>query len=204
MVPGADGKPITNEEILGIGDKDLIERWAKDKEFSDDEIFLMTEKFKELTKRFYKDLAVNPTNGWDKKASVGAKKLALACIDAATETNGSFKRFFWADNHDYLGAVADEQANLISNALNDPKTQLKENLIKFSQVNAQIAKSQSYYEAMRKAADAAYNAQVQASIYGATPGAVAYVQETRDTYNRARKNFMDTNNSILGLIANVH
>ena len=204
MVPGADGKPITEEELLNIGGTDLINRWAKDKEFSDDEIFLMTQKFEDLTKRFYKDLAVNPTNGWDKKAFAGAKKLALACIDAATETNGSFKRFFWADNHDYLGAVADEQANLISNALNDPRTQLKENLIKFSQVNAQIAKSQSYYEAMRKAADAAYNAQVQAQIRGATPGAVAYVQETKDTYNRARKNFMDTNNSILGLIANVH
>ena len=204
MVPGTDGKPITEEELLNIGDKDLINRWAKDKEFSDEEIFLMTEKFEDLTKKFYKDLAVNPTNGWDKKAFAGAKKLALACIDAATETNGSFKRFFWADNHDYLGAVADEQANLISNALNDPETQLKENLIKFSQVNAQIAKSQSYYEAMRKAADAAYNAQVQAQIRGATPGALVYVQETKNTYNRARKNFMDTNNSILGLIANVH
>lgn len=204
MVPGADGKPITEEELLNIGDKDLINRWAKDKEFSDDEIFLMTQKFEDLTKRFYKDLAVNPTNGWDKKAFAGAKKLALACIDAATETNGSFKRFFWADNHDYLGAVADEQANLILNALNDPKTQLKENLIKFSQVNAQIAKSQSYYEAMRKAADAAYNAQVQAQIHGATPGATVYVQETKKAYDRARKNFMDTNNSILGLIANVH
>lgn len=204
MVPGADGKSITEEELLNIGDKDLINRWAKDKEFSDDEMFLMTQKFKDLTKRFYKELALNPVNGWDKKAFAGAKKLALACIDAATETNGSFKRFFWANNHDYLGAVADEQANLISNALNDPKTQLKENLIKFSQVNAQIAKSQSYYDAMRKAADAAYNAQVQAQIRGATPGVTVYVQETKKAYDRARKNFMDTNNSILGLIANVH
>lgn len=204
MVPGADGKSITEEELLNIDGTELINRWAKNKELSDDEMFLVTQKFEDLTKRFYKDLAVNPTNGWDKKASVGAKKLALACIDAATETNGSFKRFFWADNYDYLGVVADEQANLISNTLNDPKTQLKENLIKFSQVNAQIAKSQSYYDAMRKAADAAYNAQVHAQIYGATPGAAAYVQETKNAYDRARINFINANNSILGLITNVH
>ena len=204
MVPGADGKPITEEELLNIDDKELINRWTKDKELSDDEMFLVSQKFKDLTNRFYKELALNPVNGWDNKALIGAKKLALACIDAGTEVNGSFKRFFWADNHDYLEAATDEQANLIINALNDPRAQLKQNLLTFAQVNAQIAKSQSYYEAMRNAADAAYNAQVQASIHGATPGAAAYVQETKNTYNRARTNFINANNSILGLITNVH
>lgn len=204
MVPGADGKPITEEELLNIDDTELINRWTKDKELSDDEMFLVSQKFKDLTKRFYKELALNPVNGWDNKAIVGAKKLALACIDAGTEVNGSFKRFFWADNHDYLEAATDEQANLIINALNDPRAQLKQNLLTFAQVNAQIAKSQSYYEAMRNAADAAYNAQVQAQIRGATPGAAVYVQETKDTYDRARKNFINANNSILGLITNVH
>ena len=196
MVPDANGKPITEEDLLSLDDTEVINRWAKDKQLSDDEKFLVTQAYKDITERLSRDLALNPVNGWDSKAVVGAKLLALACIDAGTEVNGSFKRFLWADNHDYLGDVTYEQVNLVSNALNDPRAQLKENMLKNAQVNALMAKAQAYYESSRKAANDAYNAKVQAGIQGATPGAVLYEQEKKKTYDRDRTNLRDTINSI--------
>ena len=200
MVPGNDGKPITNDELLSTGSKELIERLTQTKELSETEKETAIDTFDNLANTFYHTLAVNPTNGWDEKADAASKKLALACIAAGIETNSSFKRYLGADTHDYLDSVVYEQADLVLKALNDPNSQIKENLGKFAQLNQQLGMGQQFHDEIRRTSNAAYNAQLNANQYGATPGAVLYQRYLKNSSDRARTNAINNNNTILGTI----
>lgn len=200
MIPGTDGKPITDDELLSTNSKELIDRLSKTKELSNTEKVTAADTLDNLANTFYHTLAINPTNGWDRKADIASKKLALACVVAGIETNSSFTRFFGADNHDYLDSVVYEQADLILKALNDPKSQLKENLGKFAQLNQQLGMGQQYHDEIRRTSNAAYNAQLNANQYGATPGAVLYQRYLKNSSDRARTNAINNNNAILGTI----